>query len=82
MLKAILASVILLAPIPFMVTSCTSVQQVMDNKDLYCNQLYKGMRAVGRSALSATTGVVVRDVCDTIDGIIAEENMPTDKVGA
>ena len=54
----------------------------MDNKDLYCNQLYKGMRAVGRSALSATTGVVVRDVCDTIDGIIAEEQMPSDKVGA
>ena len=63
-------------------SGCTSVQQVMDNKDLYCNQLYKGMRAVGRSALSATTGVVVRDVCDTIDGIIAEEHMPSDKVGA
>ena len=63
-------------------SSCTSVQQVMDNKDLYCNQLYKGMRAVGRSALSATTGVVVRDVCDTIDGIIAEEQMPSDKIGA
>ena len=43
-------------------SGCTSVKQVMDNKDLYCNQLYKGMRAVGRSALSATTGVVVRDV--------------------
>ena len=65
-----------------MLSGCTSVQQVMDNKDLYCNQLYKGMRAVGRSALSATTGVVVRDVCDTIDGIIAEEQMPSDKVGA
>ena len=63
-------------------SGCTSVQQVLDNKDLYCNQLYKGMRAVGRSALSATTGVVVRDVCDTIDGIIAEEQMPSDKVGA
>ena len=65
-----------------MLSGCTSVQQVMDNKDLYCNQLYKGMRAVGRSALSATTGVVVRDVCDTIDGIIAEEQMPSDKIGA
>ena len=65
-----------------MLSSCTSIEQVMDNKDLYCNQLYKGMRAVGRSALSATTGVVVRDVCDTIDGIIAEEYMPSDKVGA
>ena len=73
---------ILILSVIVMLSSCTSVQQVMDNKDLYCNQLYKGMRAVGRSALSATTGVVVRDVCDTIDGIIAEENMPTDKVGA
>ena len=63
-------------------SSCTSIEQVMDNKDLYCNLLYKGMRAVGRSALSATTGVVVRDVCDTIDGIIAEEQMPSDKIGA
>ena len=27
------------------------------------------MRAVGRGALSATTGVVVPDVCDTIDEI-------------
>ena len=64
-----------------MLSSCTSVQQVMDNKDLYCNQLYKGMRAVGRSALSATTGVVVRDVCDTLESIIAEEQMPSDTVG-
>jgi len=64
-----------------MLSGCTSMQQVMDNKDLYCNQLYKGMRAVGRSALSATTGVVVRDVCDTIEGIIAEGEMPSDTVG-
>ena len=73
---------LLMLSVIVMLSSCTSIEQVMDNKDLYCNQLYKGMRAVGRSALSATTGVVVRDVCDTIDGIIAEENMPSDKVGA
>jgi ethanolamine transporter EutH len=54
--------------------SCTSVEQVIDNKELYCSQFYKGVRAVGRSALSATTGVVVPDVCDTIDEIVAEEN--------
>ena len=73
---------LLMLSVTVMLSSCTSIEQVMDNKDLYCNQLYKGMRAVGRSALSATTGVVVRDVCDTIDGIIAEEQMPSDKVGA
>ena len=73
---------LLMLSVIVMLSSCTSIEQVMDNKDLYCNQLYKGLRAVGRSALSATTGVVVRDVCDTIDGIIAEEQMPSDKVGA
>jgi len=59
----------------FMVlSSCTSVQGVIDNKEIYCSQFYKGIRAVGRSALSATAGVVVPDVCDTIDEIVAEEN--------
>ena len=57
-----------------LLSSCTSVQQVIDNKELYCSQFYKGVRAVGRCALSATTGVVVPDVCDTIDDIVAEEN--------
>ena len=59
----------------FMVlSSCTSVQGVIDIKEIYCSQFYKGIRAVGRSALSATAGVVVPDVCDTIDEIVAEEN--------
>jgi hypothetical protein len=51
-------------------SSCTSVEQVMANKEIYCNQFYKGVRAVGRGALSATTGVIVPDVCDTIDTIV------------
>ena len=55
-------------------SSCTSVQGVIDNKEIYCSQFYKGIRAVGRSAPSATAGVVVPDVCDTIDDIVAEEN--------
>jgi len=58
----------------FTLSSCTSVQGVIDSKSVYCNQFYKGIRAVGRSALSATAGVVVPDVCDTIDEIVAEEN--------
>lgn len=59
----------------FMVlSSCTSVQGVIDNKEIYCSQFYKGIRAVGRSALSATAGVLVPDVCDTIDEIVAEED--------
>ena len=56
----------------FCLPSCTSVEQVIANKELYCSQFYKGVRAVGRGALSATTGVVVPDVCDTIDEIVEE----------
>ena len=55
-------------------SSCTSVQGVIDNKEIYCSQFYKGIRAVGRSALSATAGVVVPDVCDTIEEIFGEED--------
>ena len=57
----------------FLMTSCTTVEQVKANKELYCSGMYKGMRAVGRSALSATTGVIVEDVCDTIDKIVEED---------
>jgi len=65
---------ILLCTIVLLCAGCTSVEQVMENKELYCSGVYKGTRAVGRSILSATTGVVVPDVCDTIDDIVAEEN--------
>jgi uncharacterized protein YceK len=27
-------------------SSCTSVQGVIDNKEIYCSQFYKGIRAV------------------------------------
>ena len=60
--------------IALLMAACTTVEQVRQNKELYCSGVYKGMRAVGRSALSATTGVVVPDVCDTIDEIVEEEN--------
>jgi uncharacterized protein YceK len=64
----------LIFSIALLMASCTTVEQVIENKEVYCSGVYKGMRAVGRSALSATTGVVVPDVCDTIDEIVAEEN--------
>ena len=64
----------LIFSIALLMVSCTTVEQVRENKELYCSGVYKGMRAVGRSALSATTGVVVPDVCDTIDEIVEEEN--------
>ena len=67
-MRALIFAVVLLC------SGCTSVEQVMENKELYCSGVYKGTRAVGRSILSATTGVVVPDVCDTIDDIVAEEN--------
>ena len=63
----------LIFSISLLMASCTTVEQVRENKELYCSGVYKGMRAVGRSALSATTGVIVEDVCDTIDKIVAED---------
>ena len=55
-----------------LLTSCTTVEGVMEAESVYCSQIYKGVRAVGRSALSATTGVVVSDVCDQINSIVSE----------
>jgi hypothetical protein len=69
-----MAKLALIFSIALLMVSCTTVEQVRENKELYCSGIYKGMRAVGRGALSATTGVVVPDVCDTIDEIVAEEN--------
>ena len=57
-----------------LLASCTTVEQVIENKEVYCSGMYKGVRAVGRSALSLTTGVIVPDVCDSIDEIVEEEN--------
>ena len=68
-----MAKLALIFSVALLMVSCTTVEQVKANKEVYCSGLYKGMRAVGRGALSATTGVVVPDVCDTIDAIIVEE---------
>ena len=69
-----MAKLALIFSVALFMVSCTTVEQVIENKEVYCSQFYKGMRAVGRGALSATTGVVVPDVCDTIDAIVEEEN--------
>ena len=73
---------ILILSVIVMLSSCTSVQQVMDNKEVYCSSFYKGVRAVGRGALSATTGILVDDICSKIDDIVAEQVTPSDEVGA
>lgn len=69
-----MAKLALIFSMCLLMASCTTVEQVRENKELYCSGVYKGMRAVGRSALSATTGVIVEDVCDTIDRIVAEDD--------
>jgi len=69
-----MARLALIFSIALLMTSCTTVEQIQANKEVYCSGLYKGMRAVGRTALSATAGVVLPDVCDTIDDIVEEEN--------
>ena len=69
-----MARLALIFSIALLMASCTTVEQIQANKEVYCSGLYKGMRAVGRTALSATAGVVLPDVCDTIDEIVEEEN--------
>ena len=65
----------LIFSLALLMASCASVEQVIQNKEIYCSSMYKGIRAVGRGALTMTTGAVVEDVCDTIDDIVAEENV-------
>jgi len=73
---------ILLIAITALLVSCTSVESVMEAKGVYCSGIYKGVRAVGRSALSVTTGVVVSDVCDQIDDIVEAEASEDSDVGS
>ena len=61
-------------------SSCSVSEEMIANKQLYCSELYKGIRAVGRVATEVTTGIAIPDACDTIDEIVAEENAAaTDK---
>ena len=69
-----MARLALIFSIALLMTSCTTVEQIQANTEVYCSGLYTGMRAVGRTALSSTAGVVLPDVCDTIDEIVEEEN--------
>ena len=64
----------------FLLSSCSVSEDMIANKELYCSEVYKGIRAVGRVATEVTTGIAIVDVCDTIDEIVEEENADaTDK---
>ncbi len=56
-------------------TGCTVSEEMIENKELYCSGVYKGIRAVGRVATEVTTGVAIPDVCDTIDEIVEEDSL-------
>lgn len=73
---------ILMLSVILMLSSCSTIEQVKASKGIYCSAGYKAIRAVGRTALSVTTGLVSPDVCTEIDNIIAEEVTEEDKVGA
>tara|TARA_Y100001938_G_C7932002_1_gene349821 strand:- start:210 stop:455 length:246 start_codon:yes stop_codon:yes gene_type:complete len=61
-------------------SSCSVSEDMIANKELYCSEIYKGIRAVGRVATEVTTGIAIVDVCDTIDEIVEEEEADaTDK---
>ena len=57
----------------FLLTSCSVSEDMISNKNLYCSQVYQGIRAVGRVATEVPTGVEIPDVCDTIDDIVEED---------
>ena len=60
-------------------TGCAVSEETIKNKELYCSEIYKGIRAVGRVATEVTTGVSITDVCDTIDEIVEEDAEATSK---
>ncbi len=59
--------------------ACTVSEDMIANKDLYCSEVYKGIRAVGRAATELTTGIAIVDVCTTIDEVVAAD---ADKSGS
>ena len=58
-----------IAALCVLMTGCTVSEEMIQNKELYCSGVYKGIRAVGRVATEVTTGVSIPDVCTTIDEI-------------
>ena len=63
-------------PLIFILSTCCTVsEEMIENKELYCSGVYKGIRAVGRVATEVTTGVAIPDVCDTIDEIVEEDSL-------
>ena len=52
-------------------SSCSVSEEMIAKKQLYCSELYKGIRAVGRVATEVTTGIAIPDACYTIDEIVA-----------
>ena len=58
-----------IAALCLLITGCTVSEEMIQNKELYCSGVYKGIRAVGRVATEVTTGVAIPDVCTTIDEI-------------
>lgn len=52
---------------------CSVSEDMISNKELYCSEVYKGIRAVGRAATELTTGIAIVDVCETIDEVVASD---------
>ena len=61
------------AALCLLMAGCTVSEEMIANKELYCSQIYKSVRAVGRAATQVTTGIAIPDVCNTIDEIVEED---------
>lgn len=65
--KLVSVAIFLLLP------GCTTIDQVKASHSVYCSTIYKNVRSIGRAAVSATSGILIPDVCDTIEDVVAEE---------
>ena len=61
------------AALCLLMAGCTVSEEMIANKQLYCSQIYKSVRAVGRAATQVTTGIAIHDLCITIDEIVEED---------
>lgn len=54
-----------------LLTGCSITEEAIQNRDLYCSEIYQGARAVARAGANLVLGTGgVPDVCETLDEVI------------
>ena len=56
---------------------CHVTEAAIENKELYCSEIYQGARSVARAAGNIFLGTGgIPDICETIDEVTAEKKSP------